>query len=147
MGRLLMHFAYLKELPPWLPLHLHNIMPVDNRVLKEESRWDVWRESISGKLVMAGWDEISRLKDILEDGQSFSGGQCTVLPLHSMVPSADQRRVFKRPALGVRKVCWKTCHYKMRACYAQKQLPPCVITGVQPTIMQLPVVLELVCCY
>ena len=52
----------------------------------------------------AGWDEIARLKDLLEEDMASLGGQCEVLPLHSMVPSADQRRVFKRSSPGERKV-------------------------------------------
>ena len=44
-----------------------------------------------------------RLKDLLEAIPGF-GARHQVLPLHSMVPAADQRRVFLRPATGVRKV-------------------------------------------
>ena len=32
----------------------------------------------------------------------------SVLPLHSMVPSADQRKVFVRPPVGVRKIVLAT---------------------------------------
>ena len=53
----------------------------------------------------AGWDEIIRLKDQLEAPSSgFNRSRYSVLPLHSMVPAADQRKVFVRPQLGVRKV-------------------------------------------
>lgn len=52
----------------------------------------------------AGWDEIARLKDLLEEDSDALGGRCEVLPLHSMVPSADQRRVFKHSLPGERKV-------------------------------------------
>jgi hypothetical protein len=52
---------------------------------------------------MQGWDEIMRLKDLLEAIPGFSARH-QVLPLHSMVPAADQRRVFLRPPAGVRKV-------------------------------------------
>ena len=44
-----------------------------------------------------------RLKDLLEAIPGFSARH-QVLPLHSMVPAADQRRVFLRPPAGVRKV-------------------------------------------
>ena len=44
-----------------------------------------------------------RLKDLLEAIPGF-GARHQVLPLHSMVPAADQRRVFVRPPSGVRKV-------------------------------------------
>lgn len=57
----------------------------------------------------AGWDEIIRLKEQLEGRQSaLSGSKYMVLPLHSMVPAAEQRKVFKRPQAGVRKVVLAT---------------------------------------
>ena len=57
----------------------------------------------------AGWDEIIRLKDQLEAPSSgFSRSRYSVLPLHSMVPAADQRKVFVRPPPGVRKIVLAT---------------------------------------
>ena len=56
----------------------------------------------------AGWDEIIRLKDALERKPAFSSSRYHILPLHSMVPAADQRRVFLRPPLGVRKIILAT---------------------------------------
>ena len=57
----------------------------------------------------AGWDEIIRLKDQLEAPSSgFGRGRYSVLPLHSMVPAADQRKVFVRPPPGVRKLVLAT---------------------------------------
>ena len=51
------------------------------------------------KVLPAGWDEIIRLKDQLEAPSSgFKRARYLVLPLHSMVPPADQRKVFVRPA-------------------------------------------------
>ena len=57
---------------------------------------------------LPGWDEIARLKDRLDASPSFGGGRYTVLPLHSLVPPADQRRVFARPPPGVRKIVLST---------------------------------------
>ena len=54
--------------------------------------------------LVAGWDEIARLKDLLEGDRQVGASRCEVMPLHSMVPSADQRKVFRRTAAGVRKV-------------------------------------------
>lgn len=60
-------------------------------------------------MLWAGWDEIIRLKEQLEGRQSaLSGSKYMVLPLHSMVPAADQRKVFKRPPVGVRKIVLAT---------------------------------------
>lgn len=57
----------------------------------------------------AGWDEIIRLKEQLENKQSaLSGSKYSILPLHSMVPAAEQRKVFKRPPVGVRKIVLAT---------------------------------------
>lgn len=57
----------------------------------------------------AGWDEIIRLKDQLEAPSSgFPRARYSVLPLHSMVPAADQRKVFVRPPFGVRKIVLAT---------------------------------------
>ena len=59
--------------------------------------------------MVAGWDEIIRLKDQLESPSSgFARARYSVLPLHSMVPAADQRRVFVRPPPGVRKIVLAT---------------------------------------
>ena len=57
----------------------------------------------------AGWDEIIRLKDQLEAPSSgLNRSRYSVLPLHSMVPAADQRKVFVRPPVGVRKIVLAT---------------------------------------
>ena len=57
---------------------------------------------------LPGWDEIARLKEKLESNPAFGGGRYLVLPLHSMVPPADQRKAFSRPPRGVRKVVLST---------------------------------------
>ena len=50
------------------------------------------RLQLTGELLPAGWDEIIRLKDQLEAPSSgFKRAKYSVLPLHSMVPPADQR--------------------------------------------------------
>ena len=61
------------------------------------------RQKATTFTLLQGWDEIMRLKDLLEAIGRF-GARHQVLPLHSMVPAADQRRVFLRPPAGVRKV-------------------------------------------
>lgn len=61
------------------------------------------------EVLSAGWDEIIRLKDQLEAPSSgFKRAKYSVLPLHSMVPPADQRKVFVRPPPGVRKIVLAT---------------------------------------
>ena len=56
----------------------------------------------------AGWDEIIRLKEQLEGLACFRSQRYQLLPLHSMVPSQDQRKVFIRPPPGVRKLILAT---------------------------------------
>lgn len=51
-----------------------------------------------------GWDEIIRLKERLEGHRVYGQSNYSIFPLHSMVPAADQRRVFVRPLKGIRKV-------------------------------------------
>ena len=53
--------------------------------------------------VHAGWDEISRLRQLLE-ADIFTSRDYLILPLHSMVPPADQKAVFRAAPPGVRKV-------------------------------------------
>ena len=57
---------------------------------------------------LPGWNEISQLRDNMAADPRFSDGTTLVLPLHSMVPPQDQKRVFQRPPRGVRKVILAT---------------------------------------
>ena len=58
---------------------------------------------------LPGWFEISQLKDLLAGDPLFGDARrCLVLPLHSGVPVAEQRRVFQRPPEGVTKVVLAT---------------------------------------
>eukprot|EP00803_Ostreobium_quekettii_P011048 evm.model.scf_1675.3 EVM.evm.TU.scf_1675.3 scf_1675:21405-33493(+) len=56
---------------------------------------------------MPGWDEIMRMKSRLEN-DVFGKGRYQILALHSMIPPAEQRRVFLRPPPGVRKLILAT---------------------------------------
>lgn len=58
---------------------------------------------------LPGWEEISRCRDRLQDSPIFrDNSKYLILPLHSMVPSAEQKKVFKRPPPGVRKIVLST---------------------------------------
>ncbi|EFN52009.1 hypothetical protein CHLNCDRAFT_139551 [Chlorella variabilis] len=57
---------------------------------------------------LPGWDEIMRLKEKLESSPAFGSSRYQLLPLHSMVAPAEQRRVFVRPPAGVRKIVLAT---------------------------------------
>jgi ATP-dependent RNA helicase DHX36 len=57
----------------------------------------------------AGWAEISEFSLILESTPPFSdSSQFITLPLHSGIPSKDQRQVFQKPPIGTRKVILAT---------------------------------------
>lgn len=54
---------------------------------------------------LPGWQEISEVNMLLESTIPFSNKSAfLVLPLHSGIPSHDQRRVLRRPPRGVRKI-------------------------------------------
>ena len=58
---------------------------------------------------LPGWHEISTLRDLLAaDGTFGDPRRAVVLPLHSGVPIAEQRRVFQRPPPGCVKVVLAT---------------------------------------
>jgi HrpA-like RNA helicase len=58
---------------------------------------------------LPGWDDISRLRDLLQRDPNFGReDRFWVLPLHSGIPSKQQREVFKRPPAGVRKIVLAT---------------------------------------
>lgn len=60
-------------------------------------------------IFLPGWDEITRLKELLESSPEFSNSKkFQVLPLHSLVAPSEQRRVFVRPPTGVRKIVLAT---------------------------------------
>src|SRR5210317_340151 len=49
-----------------------------------------------------------KLRDALTRDGRFGASTHLVLPLHSMLPSQDQRKVFQRPPKGVRKIVLST---------------------------------------
>lgn len=58
---------------------------------------------------LAGWDEIAVVHDVLLSKiHDVHKSQFLVLPLHSMLPMFNQRLVFERPPVGVRKVVLAT---------------------------------------
>jgi ATP-dependent RNA helicase DHX36 len=58
---------------------------------------------------LPGWHEISEFTWLLESTPPFNNrSKFLVLPLHSGIPSASQRRVLQRPPPGVRKIVLST---------------------------------------
>ena len=56
-----------------------------------------------------GWDDINKAREKLLASPFFkSSSKLMVIALHSMVPTAEQRKVFKRPPPGCRKIVLST---------------------------------------
>ncbi|CAH1775187.1 unnamed protein product [Owenia fusiformis] len=51
-----------------------------------------------------GWEEIKTLKQILDKDGMFSPDMFRIIPLHSLMPTINQKQVFQRPPPGVRKI-------------------------------------------
>jgi len=60
-------------------------------------------------IFLPGWQEISELSLLLDSTHPFNDrSKFSVLPLHSGIPSKEQRLVFQRPRQGVRKIVLST---------------------------------------
>ena len=59
-------------------------------------------------IFLTGWEQISRLHKELLSTRLFSSRKFLILPLHSMMPTMNQKQVFDRPPPGVRKIILST---------------------------------------
>ncbi|KAL2634461.1 hypothetical protein R1flu_005940 [Riccia fluitans] len=60
-------------------------------------------------IFLPGWEDIMRCRECLQASPVFGNhSQFLLLPLHSMVPAQEQRKVFQRPPLGIRKIVLAT---------------------------------------
>ncbi|KAH7388020.1 hypothetical protein KP509_16G053600 [Ceratopteris richardii] len=58
---------------------------------------------------LPGWEDIVRTRECLEESAVFGDTKkFLILPLHSLIPSSEQRRVFQIPPPGVRKIILAT---------------------------------------
>jgi len=58
---------------------------------------------------LPGWQEISEINLLLENTVPFDNrSKFSILPLHSGIPSQDQRKVLRRPPTGCRKIVLST---------------------------------------
>ncbi|CAG5136541.1 unnamed protein product, partial [Candidula unifasciata] len=51
-----------------------------------------------------GWEEIRKLHEMIQASARCKSGCLRVIPLHSLMPTVNQREVFDRPPPGVRKI-------------------------------------------
>jgi hypothetical protein len=90
---------------------IHDDEQVDTNLLLEVLHY-INRSSYGEGAILVflpGWQEISEFQMLLENTVPFSNrSRFLVLPLHSGIPSADQRKVLRRPPPGVRKIVLST---------------------------------------
>ncbi|CAL8130781.1 unnamed protein product [Orchesella dallaii] len=55
-------------------------------------------------IFVPGWDQISKLSTQLQSCCNFSGCSILIIPLHSKLPTVNQKEVFSRPPSGRRKI-------------------------------------------
>ncbi|KAF8043525.1 hypothetical protein BT93_A1751 [Corymbia citriodora subsp. variegata] len=80
-------------------------------VLIEQLLKKICTDSKDGAILvfLPGWDDINRAKGRLLMSPFFKDtSKFVILPLHSMVPSMEQKKVFKRPPVGCRKIILST---------------------------------------
>lgn len=60
-------------------------------------------------IFLPGWEDITRTRERLQASALFSDAtKFQLLPLHSMIPSSEQKKVFKTPQPGIRKIVLAT---------------------------------------
>ncbi|XP_022251673.1 ATP-dependent RNA helicase DHX36-like [Limulus polyphemus] len=57
---------------------------------------------------LPGWEHISKLHKIINDDSMFNSSRYLIIPLHSLMPTVNQKAVFNRPPPGVRKIILAT---------------------------------------
>ncbi|XP_068613399.1 ATP-dependent DNA/RNA helicase DHX36-like [Brachionichthys hirsutus] len=84
---------------------LDNDEKIDLELIHALIRHIVLKEEEGAILVfLPGWDNISSLNDLLMAQQMFKSDRFVIIPLHSLMPTANQTQVFKKPPPGVRKI-------------------------------------------
>jgi len=90
---------------------MHDDDTADMNLLMEILHYIIKSSSKDGAILvfLPGWQEISEFKLMLESAAPFSNrSKFLCLPLHSGIPSRDQRAVLRVPPPGVRKIVLST---------------------------------------
>lgn len=90
---------------------MHDDEQIDNFLLLEVVKYIAKSSYGDGAILvfLPGWQEISELSLLLETTSPFRDrSRYLILPLHSGIPSKDQRRVLQRPPAGKRKIVLST---------------------------------------
>ena len=51
-----------------------------------------------------GWEQISKLSMLLDQKGEYALRSAQILPLHSLMPTVNQKAIFAKPPMGIRKV-------------------------------------------
>jgi len=89
----------------------HDDELIDDMLLLETLKYIIQSSYGDGSILIffPGWMEISEFNLLLDSTPPFHDKtRYSVLPLHSGIPSKDQRKVFSRPSKGVRKIVLAT---------------------------------------
>ncbi|KAF8408631.1 hypothetical protein HHK36_004694 [Tetracentron sinense] len=78
--------------------------------LIERLLWKICTDSKDGAILvfLPGWDDINKTRERLLASSFFKTSKFSIIPLHSMVPSVEQKKVFRRPPPGSRKIVLST---------------------------------------
>ncbi|XP_004305853.1 PREDICTED: ATP-dependent RNA helicase DHX36 [Fragaria vesca subsp. vesca] len=80
-------------------------------ILIEQLLTKICSDSKDGAILvfLPGWDDINKTRDRLLMNPYFRDpSKCVIIPLHSSVPAAEQKKVFSRPPSGCRKIVLST---------------------------------------
>lgn len=95
-----------------LDKYMSNVNPeLIDVILIEQLLMKICADSKEGAILafLPGWDDINRAREKLSTNSFFKdSSRFLVLALHSMVPSMEQKKVFKRPPAGCRKIILST---------------------------------------
>ncbi|KAL6570508.1 hypothetical protein OROGR_000058 [Orobanche gracilis] len=95
-----------------LDKYLSNVDPqLIDCVLIEQLLRRICNDSKEGAILvfLPGWDDINRTREKLQASPFFKDtSKFIIMPLHSRVPLVEQKKVFKRPPLGCRKIVLST---------------------------------------
>ncbi|KAI3457677.1 hypothetical protein Pfo_014340 [Paulownia fortunei] len=105
-------FTYSDEDKKLLDKYLSNVDPeLIDCVLIEQLLRRICNDSKDGAILvfLPGWDDINRTRERLLASPFFKDpSKFIIISLHSMVPLVEQKKVFKRPLPGCRKIVLST---------------------------------------
>lgn len=105
-------FSNSEEEQHLLDKYLSTVDPeLIDEVLIEQLLRKICIDSQDGAILvfLSGWDDINRIRGRLHASPFFSdSSKFLIISLHSMVPSVEQKKVFKHPPPGCRKIVLST---------------------------------------